>query len=309
MEISFKEDVPFEKVRKGVFWLQGFFYMNNQKRVATVTDVKFVSANRLVVAHRAAAKLFLVEIVDGESRILDTLLLDTRHPDSSSRYFHPDLICLHGNSVFMSEYTNRSLVVDVVDDHLEIRNAFTICKEFRYHGCFTRNQFILYGSVKGGTIGVYNTQTGVVQHLRTPCRMRIKTIGMDEDRNFIFGADLPQAELSRPGARMDAELQLYQYDKKGFTRLDVLELPDTQVDGHVFHDGLHYFAIHDGEEKRGKILVVRTSDGKIERIRDVPCNDFPHGLDIRDGLLAYTSYSTSSVILEPLDTLTDIPAR
>ena len=68
MEFIFNETIP-------KFWTQGYFNFGNQKRIATVTDVKFISENKLIVAHRAAAKLYLIELIDNNYIIKDTLLL------------------------------------------------------------------------------------------------------------------------------------------------------------------------------------------------------------------------------------------
>jgi len=99
MEFFFKENVSNKKIDDGVYFLQHYFSFGNKKRIATVTDVKFINENKLIVAHRAAAKLYLVEISKNSINILETLILKI-----NGEYFHPDLIAIKENNIYTPDF-------------------------------------------------------------------------------------------------------------------------------------------------------------------------------------------------------------
>ena len=158
VEFQIKEDVPTQKKGARVFWPQGSFYFNTQTRVATLTDVKYINENLVVVAHRAAAKLYLVEIRDGSFEILDSLLLDTakyslniKKRFGGQRYFHPDLISTYNNNVYMSEYTDRCCIVNVKGRRLIYEKTIGLGGH-GFHGCAADNGRVMFGSIKDGYI-------------------------------------------------------------------------------------------------------------------------------------------------------------
>ena len=85
------------------------------------------------------------------------------------------------------------------------------------------------------------------------------------------------------------------------TLLSQIKLPRSQLDGIVLH-GDHLFAtLHSADE--GPIIAVLdvSTRSSLHLLRKVPLqNGFPHGIDIRSGWLAYTSYSSSSLVILPL---------
>ena len=130
MEYIFNEIIP-------TYWKQGYFSFGSQKRIATVTDVKFISDNKLIVAHRGAAKLFLIEIDNNTYKIIDSLLLNI-----DGKYYHPDLISIQNNRIYMTAYTNMSCIVDIIDNKLNIVKLVKIHEYINYHGCFIMNNLV-----------------------------------------------------------------------------------------------------------------------------------------------------------------------
>ena len=122
MQIELIEEVSSKRRLRGIFWKQGEFFFGDQKRVATVTDVKFLEKDRLVIAHRAAAKIYLVDISQETPRVVDSLRLRYRGR-FRQRYFHPDLIALDGASLYISAYKNRYAKVRISEDRLELESV------------------------------------------------------------------------------------------------------------------------------------------------------------------------------------------
>jgi hypothetical protein len=167
MEYIFNEIIPAN-------WKQGYFFFGDQKRIATVTDVKFISDTKVVVAHRAAAKLYLIEINNTTYKIIDSLLLKY-----NNIFFNPDLISIQNNRIYMTSYTNMSCIVDIVDDKFKFIKLFKINKYIHYHGCLIKNNLVYYGGVTNNTpLTIYDINTNKFVNITTNYKKRIKSINI-----------------------------------------------------------------------------------------------------------------------------------
>jgi hypothetical protein len=198
MEYTFNEIIP-------TFWTQGYFWFGTQKRIATVTDVKFISDNKLIVAHRAAAKLYLVQINNNTYEIIDSIILKI-----DSTYFHPDLISIQNNRIYMTAYTNLSCIVDIIDNKLNIVKIIKIHEYVNYHGCFVTNNLIYFGGVKdkdnNTPLTIYNYDTNQSVNIKLNYDKRIKTINV-VNNNILLCLDNKNSDITTlsPGSRHCSE--------------------------------------------------------------------------------------------------------
>lgn len=310
IEYQIFENVPLHKRGTRVFWPQGSFYFNTQKRVATVTDVKYLSATRIVVAHRAAAKLYLLEVQGDSFRQIDSLLLDSakyslniKRRFGSKRYFHPDLIAVNKNKIYMSEYTDRCSIVSVKGDRLVYEDTIHLGGH-GFHGCASDGNNIVFGSIKDGFIASFDPSTKEVTRITTDIDSdkRIKAISIERDY-LVMSVDRQTGKPSKEGATVDCWLELHIRDGKKLKRLDSLSLPCTQIDGHCFYKGYHFITSHDGASEKGIILVAQIREKKLVIVKRVFCENFPHGLDALNDQIIYTSYAKSAVVQLELATL------
>lgn len=291
VEHFFNETVTPKKMREGIPWKQGYFSFNGQKRIATVTDVKFVSDNILVVAHRAAAKLYLIELKNDAVNILDTIRLE--FSIWGQKFFHPDLIVLHKGSIYMSEYSNRCCIVDIIDNKLIFNNVLQFGGP-KSHGLCSKGNSVLFGSVKLGKIIKFDDIARQFSVIDTDVtERRIKTVGMDGN-NFVLGLDKP---IRRGG---DSWFNLYEFIDNKLLELNSVKFVNTQIDGHISHKGFHFITMHDGDTKSGVIVILKVNNNEINIVRKIKCENFPHGLDICNDKLIYCCYENSSIISHPL---------
>lgn len=310
LEFVIKEHVPSRKKFNSAYWRQGKFYLKDQSRESTITDVKFLSDTLLVVAHRAAAKLYLVEHFENTFTITDTLLLDTAKNSwnpkkrlSGQRFYHPDLMSLIGNTIYFSEYSNRCCVVDVIDNRLVYRETLEL-GDNAYHGCFSENTDVYLGSVFQSNITIYNLETKSTSTLNVELEpnLRIKTIAKEENF-FVLAVDKQFGSPSIKGSKNDAWVKLFEKQNEKLMLLDSLAFPVSQVDGHISYGGYQFVVLHDGTDKTGYIVIIKVDNKKLRLIKKIPCAGFPHGLDIRNDKLIYTTYSQSSIIVINLQDL------
>lgn len=299
MHIELIENVPKKRRLPGVFWRQGGFYFYGQKRVATVTDVKFLSEHRLIVAHRAAAKLSLIDISQEPARVIHSLRLGQREERFRKHFFHPDLMALDGDSLYLSDYSNRYAKVTISKTRLKLEEILSVGDD-NYHGCAVDDEEILLGGVRSQQITRVDKRSGSVRHLdvKTSQSRRIKTIGTHNEF-YVLSLDKLRGTPESPECRGDAWFSQYSREGDSLTEVDSVLFRDCQIDGHVSAHGLHFVAIHDGVGQCGYIVTLKITD-RIKVVKKTRCDDFPHGLDVYGQKLAYSAYSTSSVHVRPL---------
>lgn len=307
IEIKFEEKVSIKRSFFGRYWLQGEFYFNDEKRVATVTDVKFISSDLLVVAHREAAKLYLVKLSGSVYEIIREKPIRITWLPSRNRFFHPDLMAVKDNLIYMTDYSNRCAVFKLKGDKFIFTKQLKIGGH-RYHGCYLENDSLLLGSVSDGIVQIIDTKTGCTSQIQFDSEsapinernVKIKTIGKQEDY-LILGLDKRIGKPGHPNYGGDSWVGLFERNDDRLKCVSVIKFENSQLDGHATNNGYHFFTTYDGHRKKGVIQIVKEENAELKVTHSVVCKSFPHGIDILDGKIAYTSYKESSVNVYDID--------
>lgn len=297
MEYFFKENIPKENPNDGsIFWFQNFFSFGDQKRIATVTDVK-VFQNMLIVAHRAAAKLYLMEKNNEKYNIIDTLVLKIE-----DKFFHPDLIDLHNNFIYMTSYTNKCCVVKIQDKKFIFDRIFVIHLKNVFHGIHISKDKIYFGAQKAAGNSTFlkifkfnkkNFQKNITINFEN----RIKAIATYKEDKILLGCDNGRIMQNT----FDSWIMFYKFKKDKLHLLESLKIKTAQLDGIIIWKDYFFVTIHSGITKTGIIVVGMINNNKMEILKNVICNDFPHGLTIHNDEFIYSSYDRSSIVIHPLN--------
>ncbi|MCH2107292.1 MAG: hypothetical protein MK291_11700, partial [Planctomycetes bacterium] len=260
--------------------------------------VKFLSRDRLVVAHRAAAMVYLIDISQELPRVVHSLRLGY-YERLSWKYFHPDLMALDGDTLYLSAYRDRYAVVRIREDRLTLEGVQAVEGD-KYHGCAVQDDAILLGGVRTGQIKRVSKVDGSVAPLDVEMSepRRIKMISAQGELYFL-SLDRQVGAPEKPGCSGDAWFSRYRVEGGRLVEVDSVSFAGCLIEGAVSSHGLHFVSMHDAVEERGYVVTLRAKD-TLEIVKKTPCEDFPHGLDIHEEALAYSSYSTSSVHIRPL---------
>ncbi len=298
LEFSIKQWVPRKRLllKDRVSWRQGYFDFYQKRRLSSLTDVKFIHADTLLVAHRAAARLYLVDISEPHHRIISELeISDT---GSKRGHFHPDLMTIHGDSVYISSFTDRAAKVRVQDNELIVDEIKSVGTD-RYHGCYADQDSLLLGPIHTDQIACINYKSGETEYLtyNNFNERRVKTLGRHENL-YVMGQDIKWHK----GITGYSYFALYERAANALVLLDEFQFTHTQTDGHIYirDQDVHLITIQDGADNCGYIVSFKIEDKKIKLLKKTQVADFPHGIDACDGQVAYTLYSNSSVVLAPL---------
>ena len=297
MEYFFKEDVPRNKPSDGgVFWQQQSFPFASQSRVATVTDV-VAHNDMLIVAHRAAAKLYLMEKHDGGYNIIDSLQLKI-----NGSYYHPDLMGINDNLIYMTSYSNVCCVVEIDNKKLVYKTKFKIYNGNYFHGICVTNNKIYFGAQnqqKGNTFLTVHKlgNEKKYKNFYTTHKNRIKAISVINKDTVLLGCD-----SGGPNKNVyDSWIDLYRISGKKMKLLDSIKFGVTQIDGATIWKDYFFVTVHSGIDKCGYIIVGKIENKSLKIIKKVKCHDFPHGIIVHNHKLIYTSYGRSSINIHSLD--------
>lgn len=306
MEQNFviEEEDPPQKSEENnkLVWKQGYFSFGSQSRIANVTACKFITEDTVVIAHRAVAKVYLIKISTDSNtyEILDSLQLQF-----GSLTFHPDGMDLYNNKVYITAFTDKCCIVEIVNvERLLFKRLFSVVPRMSYHAVYVNNTGIYFGaccanprSVSQQTIPIhcFMHATNEVIEYDTGFKRRVKGLQLfDNDSKMIVVSD-----DKGKGRRniFDSFVVLYDIDHSSHS----LELADdfimknSQVDGIIMKNTIWYATIHDADDECGYIVIGTISiSKKLMFLSKISCDNFPHGIDFNYGCLMFTCYGTSS---------------
>lgn len=282
----------------GPYWEQGYFYCGNKKRISTLTDVKFITNNYIVVAHRASASISLFEIKGTDAKLQDRISIFSLKHKIIKKYLHPDLIYLNDNFLYISSFTNKIAQVTIKNKRLKLNKILKFGKE-KFHGISMINNKLILPGVHSEKITTLDIKTNQVNYLilkiKKPQR-RVKTISIKNDVFFISTDTWYSREL---GAIGDSWLSIFSLNGTDLIEQENIFLPNSQVDGSLFTKDFILVSVHSADDNCGYILTLKFKP-KLKLIKKTKCHPFPHGMDVSNNHLAYTSYSTSSVHVKSL---------
>lgn len=299
-----EEDPPQSSQEKNkLVWKQGYFSFGTKSRIANITACKFITETLVVIAHRAVAKVYLIKLSSlPDSNIYD--IVDSLQLQFGSLYYHPDGMDIHNNKIYMSAFTDKCCVIEIVDqERLVFERLFSVVPRVSYHGVFANDQGVYLGGCcpnpreKSGTMPIhfYHYETSKVVEYDTGFKRRVKGMQLfDNGTKMIVVSD----DKGKGRRNMfDSFVMLYDVDQNSAS-LDVVDefiMKNSQVDGIIMKDSIWYATIHDGNNECGCIVVgTITISKKLIFLSKISCDDFPHGIDINYGFLMYTCYGTSS---------------
>ncbi|MFC4892084.1 hypothetical protein ACFPDQ_03350 [Pseudofrancisella aestuarii] len=297
IQIYFDEKVRNKRSRLNVYWLQGEFCFGRESRVATITGVQFISPSLIVAAHREAAKLYLIKIINNTYKIIDEIIMNVKLLPGYDKYYHPDLMIFSNNYIYLSEFTNRLAIYKYQNNRLKLYKLVEV-GDYKYHACYANESGIYLGSVLGGIIQHIDKKSYEIKSLKIDLaifneeKIRMKTI-IEYDGFFILGLD-------SSNSNKNSFIALYMQNHDDMLLLDCVVIRNAQIDGACLYEGNIFLSLHNGDYKKGQIYVINLIDKKIKVIHKVFCHGFPHGLDVFDGKIAYTSYKEKSIFIHDL---------
>lgn len=219
---------------------------------------------------------------------------------------HTELLCLQGNTLHTISYNDKLFSCDIVDGRFKNMRATTVTEDEAYHGVCSGGapNTVYVTNMRKNTITRYNTVTKAKTTMVCEGGIRMKDAAVIGDNHIlVVSSDRgPITTTMRPNGTITATNPLYDshallYNRRTGERLDTHLFAGTQVDGCFYYKNRCWVTCTDGEGKGSLWSAALTPEFKFAEERVLPCAGFPHGIAIRNNILAYTSYADSSLTL------------
>lgn len=277
-----------------------------------MTDVKFFDDTTLVLSNRMAAVLHLVEfnLCTGSFTILDRLLLRYEKgprvltPTGSKKVSYTKLvdhINIQRNRIYYVSLDNTIGIVDIINRKFVKRSLLQIKDRVYFHGIdfhpSNPNLAYLSGALHTPKLVLLNMTTVAVQSIILPGlegRVIKATRFLDKKHLVVIAGG------GRISSTEDEKTRSYDgyigvYSLPDFKCLDLVTLTVAQSDDVAVYNGFIY-AITQGQSV-AIVLKYEFDGSKLKKLDEFVVGGFPHGIDVRNGVLAVTSMTRSSVQL------------
>lgn len=278
-------------------------YQDNRTRYPNLTDVIFIDETHLVVAHRYACKLYYIEIIcNNKYNIIDTyiLKLEGKPHQTEMMEYNNGIIYL----IAFSEYMFR---LCIKNNKITLLETIKLCKnKVSYHGIQYYNNSIyitpsLYNEPEDGKIIKYDIKTKKINSIaiKDLSNIRYKDITFLSDDYIVLICNYKKkTTMFDKNHFFDGFIGIF---TKNFKLIDKIDLPHMHFDSVTSKDGIFY-ATAAGLEG-DFIYIGNCVNNKINIIKKLPVEAFPHGITIHNDKLAYTSYGTSSLYILDIPTI------
>ena len=270
-------------------------FIHDRTRLATATSVKLLDDRTLVTASFVGQRMYLVRLNERRNRyeILDSL--DTTF---AGELAETDLMEAddHGNIVTSNFYLGSATLYRRKGKSLEFVRDLPLGLESFVHGLRFYKPDILAIAVTKGRRGVHFFNIETCEHLfhiEIDCKTQ-DVFFLSENRALVILAH--GAPKTNEQSLYHSELQIHEFDLDRKTSRVVARsiLDECHIDNCARHN--HQLLLTD--QLNDQLTVI---DGEtLEVVERMPGFDFPHGIDVRDGLLAVTNYGTNSVAVRRL---------
>lgn len=265
-------------------------------RVETLTDVKYVNRNLVVVGNRDQKMLYLIRVDHAKKRgeILDRLyLVMNGYPRDVT------LFCVDGNMVYMTFLTPFIGVV-AIENNRFVKKGLLLMKDIRhgYHGVTkVGNTLYLSGAMSEPKLVIYDMVANQSRTVQLPGLegINIKQTQLLGDYIVVSACDGHISDTD-PGCTYNGYVGVYRKDT--YECVELMKLPGSQMDDLRADKGRIFF-IRQGNEPYGQVLQYRLENEKLVKVNEYRVGQFPHGMDILDDIIVCTSMKDSSITFFP----------
>ena len=297
-------------------------YLKDKSRLPSVTDVRFINRELIVIAHRYACKLYLIKI-DFENEfyeILDTYLtIDENKKVHFCESFEIKYNEISKNyELYLIFFSNYIWIFDINMSNYKFisKKLIKLNNGNRYHGIKIYNNDLY---LTPSNMLTYNKLNNVLKlnlenYNDDPLLLvedylslgdikdnyRLKDISfVNNDYVLLIINYKTNIKLATKNQVTKGAFVLFTFPL--FQLLDKIEFNHIHFDKSIIYN--NFFFVTGQDEESGKIYkgTFDLNHKKIILLETFIVDDFPHGLDTYQDLFAYTSYGSDSVNIDFLE--------
>lgn len=261
-----------------------------------MTDVKILDNQHIVAAHRYGCKVYVIQI-DEENK--QYTVIDNIQLMHKNKPYQTESFTIMDNTIYMLSFSNILNFIDILPNrHLQQRQTFIklASHDIPFHGITHKNN-IVYVTPSRKHVGEeyivrYNTLNGQTSNVATlGVNIRVKSLAFLSNGTIVVLVNFKEStSMTDKQHFFNGAIRLYSSD---FRMLDSVDIPYTHFDCICSNECTFYAT--GANLQHGYIFNGNVNGNRIVSLSAYQVHDFPHGIDIMDNKIAYTSYSTSGI--------------
>ena len=275
-------------------------------RYDTISDCEFLDERRIICCDRQMARLYLLE-VDYDTKTYT--ILDSVDAVVNGKPVHTELLCLQKDILYTISYTDKLFSCRIVGNKFTDMKGVIVSSEEAYHGvCDGGADGMVYvTNMLQNTITLYNTRSRRMKKMVCEGGVRMKDAALldkshilvlSSDRGPIITTQHTDGHISPVNTPYNSHALIY--NRHTGVLCDTHVFKDMQVDGCFFYKNKCWVTCTD-EKGQGSLWRATITGNKFSYGIHLPCEGFPHGIAIKDNILAYTSYGECSLVFHRID--------
>ena len=265
-------------------------YFKNRSRLPSVTDINIISNDLIVVLHRYAGMVYLINI---NSDLTNYVLIDKIKIKYNQNQFQTEALTRKDKRLYIITFTEYMVIVDIIDNkHLKLVTEVKL----NNHGCYyhgleinNNNLYIVPSVVSGDNMHIakinLNLSEMKIEKIYTDDfrkntgKYRIKDISFLPDGKILLVIMINNGK-TRMADFSHADIGFINLYTSDYVLLDTYELGEVHVDALITNGSNFYATI---ENLCGGFIYkgsINNEKNIIENITRLQIDGFPHGIDI-----------------------------
>lgn len=271
-------------------------WFRNKSRYDTVTDCKFINENTIITANRECGKIYVLNFSLNPSFAKVIYTTDTVF-HNQLKYI--DLFIIHEGLIYFVSLDNTIGCLQLENNQLIKKDLITVPGKYYFHSITfhptKKNIVYLGGALYNPKLVVYDIEQRKLLHeisLEKMENLLIKDVKfLDENTIVVSGTG---GLISRSIKTQTYDSGIGVYDANTFSLIDFVDLKSSHTDGLGLDEDNTIYIVCQNDTAEN-ISKFKFENNKLVQLKGLSVPQFPHGLDIKNGIMAVTSMKNSSI--------------
>lgn len=271
-------------------------FVGDRPRPSTVTSVIFLSPNLIVCSHFNGCKMFVIkfDLLSNAFEVVQTL--DTTY---NGQKCETDLLASddYGSIVSTNFFKHTCTLYEYRDGKINYGRDLKYNAGDHVHGLkfIDKDTIAVTSRHNHSGIHFFDFHSSEKKAVYKTEEISIQDIALTSDDTLVMisGAGTP---LIRPKQIYSSRASLIRFDieKNIFTRIKDCDFPSAHFDNVISYENILYIT----DQYNNK--VIKLAPNNLQYLGELRGYNFPHGIDVRYGLIAVTNYGNNTISIKPL---------
>jgi hypothetical protein len=267
-----------------------------------MTDSKFLNENTILCANRECGKIYVVKFTVNPYSAKIVFTIDTTF---NGQFKYIDLFTLKDDLIYFVSLDNTIGILKIEGDTLIKKELITVPANYYFHSITfhpSKPNIVYLGSALfNPRFVIYDIQKREVLQDLSLLNMEkflIKDVKFLDETTIVVSGTGGLISVNNKNHSYNSGIGVYSAET--FECLDYIEFNNAHTDGLVIDETKNIYLVCQGDRSEN-ILKFKFENSKLIQQTGYTLPQFPHGIDIKYGLLTCSSLKNSSICLLPLE--------